>query len=60
MLVISSSRACARIAVLVANGMVWRRVWGLKMSPEAIFAFANLSSEDGVQLHIGLLVHAMG
>ena len=41
LLVMSSSSACARVAVLVASGIVWRRVWGLKMSPEAIVALVE-------------------
>jgi hypothetical protein len=34
--VVSSSSACARVAVLVANGRVWRRRWGFRIRPEAI------------------------
>lgn len=34
--VVSSSSACARVPVLVANGRVWRRRWGFRIRPEAI------------------------
>lgn len=34
--VVSSRSACARVAVLVANGRVWRRRWGFRIRPDAI------------------------